>query len=371
MHFNLIRRILWICIFISQAQLTLGLAFALVAGPLLQGAVVTLQWTLDGTEPAQGWDIWFATNTASFRLGSASPGSSSIVVTFPGGGDGVFQALSGTQILASSNVVQLAVTSALATGTQTFSAKETRSIASTTTSMTASGTADPASVSDPSRMNAPTTGALLGIIAATLAAIAVIVVASISLFLHKRRRHRQEAQPQTDVEKQLAEIIIPFDSQGPRSLLQRPRPVSPPPTLPLPSGRRDAFLSAQLERLADDRWRAAEEESVHFSPLSRVPSESTERPEETDRFPSSPPLPPIPESSSRREAYLAEQLQKMTAQRRPLSDAPSESIIFSPLSSVPSEDTVRPKHESTVSTIGDSPIQFRGPMAQGSSRPPW
>jgi hypothetical protein len=121
---------------------------------------------------------------------------------------------------------------------------------------------------------------------------------------------------------------------------------------------RQAFLNAQLQKLevTEQNPTNPESASIVFGLLSPVPSEAMPQPFslEAEPPPTSPPLPTIPESSSRRTAYLTEQLQRLEVVERKPSDG---SVVFGPLSSVPSEGTAR-LYAPSVSTVGQSPIQF-------------
>ncbi|KAF8209563.1 hypothetical protein K438DRAFT_1811306 [Mycena galopus ATCC 62051] len=343
----------------SQCQQVFALAFAPIVGPYVKGAQVPVQWTLNGSEPTNGWELWFNAGGSSMNLQSIAPLATSTVAPFPGS-NGAFQALSGLVVLATSNKVDL-VTAGL-TATATFSASVTSGSGSGSSdgpAVTSSAAAESATSATSSAL---TTEALLGIVVGTLAVIAVTVLASVSLFVYRRRRVAATSNKfpfeAHDVEKQLAEIITPFGTPP----LPPPPRGSSLPRQPLPAVssssdlRRQAYLNAQLQRLevAQPNLRDPESGSIVFGPLSSVPSEGLPRPDQDSAVsPTSAPLPPIPDS--RRAAYLAEQLYRLAlpAERRP-SDG---SVVFGPLSSVPSEGTARP-YAPSVSTDLNSPIQF-------------
>ncbi|KAJ6561358.1 hypothetical protein B0H10DRAFT_2445649, partial [Mycena sp. CBHHK59/15] len=169
MVFNLIYWF-WFFLFARHVQDVVALTFDPVVGPILAGTELTLQWTLDGSEPAQGWDIWFFASGSGVRLVSVAAPSTSVVVTFPGSGNGTFEALSGTQVLATSNEVDLALStpagndsptltfSATVISRPSFAATGVASIASTSLRSTTSASAASAA-SRPAGFN---TGALLG-----------------------------------------------------------------------------------------------------------------------------------------------------------------------------------------------------------------
>ncbi|KAJ7029707.1 hypothetical protein C8F04DRAFT_1115683 [Mycena alexandri] len=374
-----------------QLHQAFALAFAPIIGPFVTGAQVPVAWSLDGTEPADGFQLWFSATGSSVKLANIAPGVTSAVVIFPGNGDGVFQALSGTFLLATSNEVNLATTVISATSTSSASVISGSSSTSLESVTSSTPTSSAAAESNPTtKSSAITTEALLGIIVGTLAVIAVIVIASVALFIRRRRRTAASAYPfeAQDMEKQLAKQITPFDPQA--RLVPPSLPLPPPPrgsslrrpTTPsttVTSSRRQEYLNSQLQRLdiAQDSGAVIPEEgSIVFGPLSSVPSDVTpvSQPVETDPARKSLPLPPIPEdaSGSRRAAYLANQLARL--ERRPsngasvfmspLSSVPSESTAagrrgsaFGPPSSVGSEGTARP-YAPSISTVGNSPIQF-------------
>ncbi|KAJ7738729.1 hypothetical protein B0H16DRAFT_1569627 [Mycena metata] len=377
-----------------QLHQTFALTFASIIGPFVTGAQVPVSWTLDGTEPANGFQLWFSATGSSIKLADIAPGVTSAVVIFPGNGDGVFQAFSGTFLLATSNEVDIAVTTVFSatstSSTPVFSTSSSSSLSSVTSSTPTSSAA--AESNSTTKSSAMTTEALLGIIVGTLAVIAIIVVASVALFIRRRRRSAADGanaypfEPQ-DVEKQLAQQITPFDPQArlvpppppPRgSSLRRP-PTSSSTTVP--SSRRQEYLNSQLQRLdiaPDSGVAISEKGSIVFGPLSSVPSDVTpvSQPfEMTDPTERSLPLPPILEdaSGSRRAAYLANQLARL--ERRPSNGA---SVLLSPLSTVPSESTGRRPSDGSavvspvssegtarpyapsISTTVNSPIQFVG-----------
>ncbi|KAJ6504447.1 hypothetical protein DFH09DRAFT_1289381 [Mycena vulgaris] len=381
---------------IIHTQRAAALTFAPVIGPFATGEQVLLGWTLDGSEPAEGWELWFnADGAAGIKVTNIAPLAIFAAVPFPSSGNGTFQGLAGTTVLATSNEVDvLAASSVFVTGTATFSASitlgatsspgtattETPSSSSQTTASSSSVTsASPSSISESSPASARSgvpTNTVLGIIVGTLAVIAIIVIASIFFFIRRRRRVSENRYPfaDADVEKQLAKRITPFNGQSPPRWSSLPLPSLPgpslslspaPPTpgsLPSIDSRRQAYLNSQLQRL-EAVTQNAESESIVFGPLSSVPSESTARPFDLD--PPAAATAPLAPESSRRAAYLSEQLHKLSTvavARRP-SDA---SVIFGPLSSVPSEDTVRaPRERSASNSTGPgSPIHFRhGPTS--------
>ncbi|KAJ6566887.1 hypothetical protein B0H19DRAFT_715159 [Mycena capillaripes] len=337
---------------ILQFQQASALTFRPIVGPFVIGAPVPVGWTLDGSEPLNGWELWFDAGGSGIKLADIAPLTTSTVVSFPGS-NGTFQGFSGPRVLAISNEVDLA----FVTGTATFSATVISGSSSFTSgsSSSASITAtsppseSPSSVAEsamPSKSSAFTTEALLGIVVGTLAVIA-------------------NAYPfdAADVEKQLAKQITPFHAQAP-PIFSPPRVSSllPPPLPTAVSAsssdlQRQAYLNSQLQKLqVAQQNHDPESGSIVFGPLSSVPSEAIPRPFdlEAEPPPSSPPLQSIPESSSRRTAYLMEQLQRLeVVERRPSNG----SVAFGPLSSVPSESTVRP-YAPSITTSVNSPIQF-------------
>ncbi|KAJ7500529.1 hypothetical protein B0H11DRAFT_2189407 [Mycena galericulata] len=358
MFFNLMQCLFFLFFYTLGAS---ALTFEPVVGPYAPGAPVQLEWTLDGSEPTDGWQLWFTTGAAGVRLANIAPRALSIVVPFPGSGNGTFQALSGVTVLATTNEVDEATPAGLPSATATFSP----SVVSGPTNSAVSSTTSPVASPSASKIPGTSTGALLGVIVGTLAVIAIIVVASISLFVQRRRRARENRYPFApgDVEKQqqqLSQRITPFNAQ------QRPPMRSTSLSPPSGDSRRQAYLNSQLQRLAvaqPDAGNAnADSVSIVFGPLSSVPSETPTQ-QQPGLDAAGVQLPPIPESGSRRDAYLSQQLQRLAmatdvARRRPSDDG---SVVFSPLSSVPStEGTVRPYAPSiSTTTTTDSPIQFR------------
>ncbi|KAJ7907647.1 hypothetical protein B0H13DRAFT_2662284 [Mycena leptocephala] len=358
----------------------LALTFEPIIGPFVTDALVPIEWTLDGSEPLNGWELWFDAGGSGIKLANIVPLSISTTVPFPGS-NGTFQGISGTVVLATSNEVDLATPPTIITATTTFSASVISgpSTATPSSSRVVSGssssvdiavtpTSSPSSVTEsatPSKGSAFSTAALLAIVVATLVVIAIIAIASIALFVHRRRRAAaaSDAYPfdASDVEKQLAQRITPFHAKPP-PITYPPRGSSLPP-LPISASSfsgvmRQAFLNAQLQKLevTEQNPTNPESASIVFGPLSPVPSEAMPQPFslEAEPPPTSPPLPTIPESSSRRTAYLTEQLQRLEVVERRPSDG---SVVFGPLSSVPSEGTAR-LYAPSVSTVGQSPIQF-------------
>ncbi|KAF7329831.1 hypothetical protein MKEN_00246500 [Mycena kentingensis (nom. inval.)] len=438
------------------AQCTFALTFGAIGGPYATNAQVPLNWVLDGTEPINGWELWFGGGGRAQKLGNIPFGAVSIVVAFPGF-NGTFQGLTGTTVLAvSSEVDALSVpTTPIVTATETFSVSET---SGTGTGQSTPPVQSPESTSGPdntttadsnpaSVSQSHTTEALLGIIVGTLAVIAIIVVASIMLFVSRRRRNAKSVDTYPfapeDVEKQLAiaKRITPFPVLPPETsssessldlttITSESRTASPPPrtssriiaplrgpaapataaaaisissrpmgpraqavsapltTLPQSAtasasdARRTAYLNAQLEKiaLAQAQERPDDDASVAYFPMSSVPSEAA-APLGVPRSPQhAPPLPPDVISSyntvsvlgtSRRDAYLSQQLARLDTSNRTPNE--SGSVMFSPLSTVPSDTTATPTATQpypqptrgsttlTASTVLTSPILFRRP----------
>ncbi|KAJ7192697.1 hypothetical protein GGX14DRAFT_479669 [Mycena pura] len=392
-----------------------ALAFDPVAGPFAKGAQVPLSWTLDGTEPAAGWELWFNGGGSSNHLTNIPPQVVSTVVPFPGV-DGTFEGLSGVTTLATSNVVDVAVPPPPSfSATATFSASVASGFSRTTgivtltfsslPSLSTSSSSSSASVSSGvSKKSSTNTGTILGIIAGTLAVIAIIVVASTMLLIQRRRNRRaMKVDTYPFADKDMENQITPFDARPSRSFLpartsppsrntslplsrppvvarrNSPLPPLPPSASPSPvsspsparsDARRQAYLDAQLQRLAIAQQAQAQAEldgkSILFSPLSRVPSERTVQHFDLAVRQTAPPLPSLPEpgmAGSRGDAYLTEQLHRLEMARRPSNVS---SVVFSPLSTVPSEYTpaaaaAAAGRSVSASTAVNSPIRFRRP----------
>ncbi|KAK7036143.1 hypothetical protein R3P38DRAFT_2910757 [Favolaschia claudopus] len=393
--------------------------FAPITGPFVKGAQVPIRWTLDGFEPASGLELWFSSEGSSIKLQNIPPLSTSAVVPFPGS-NGTFQALAGITVLATSNEVDLVAFSDFPT--RTFSA----SILSGPTSRGQSSISSPSSSSPtaaaesvtPSKSSSLSLPGLLGMLAAVLVLVAIIVLASVCLYVQRRRRRRAEAAltdadtypfKADDVEKHLAGRISPFHALTVSSP-QRPSTASAPPprgsSLAVPSRRyspplpplpplppkvrasttelkRQAYLNSQLQKLdvSDMTIRSSHSDagSIIYGPISSLPSGGN-----TDAV-ASPPIPvsPEPPPNSRRTAFLEQQLQRLAdpvQERRPSSG----SLVFGPLSSVPSESTARPYDAPSrlTSPSTNSPIEFirpvplqtammtRAPLAPAPAPPP-
>ncbi|KAJ7613835.1 hypothetical protein DFH06DRAFT_1369014 [Mycena polygramma] len=380
----------------------LALTFAPIIGPFAPGAQVSVAWTLDGSEPLNGWELWFDAGGSAVRVGDVPPLTLSTVVPFPGS-NGTFQGLDGIHLLATSNEVDVTtptLPTLSITATATFSASvisgssasvvsgssSSVSIFEAATSSATPSASSAAESSRPTKASAISTEAILGIIVGTLAVIAVIVFASISLFVRRRRRAATSAYPfeAADVEKQLAiaKRITTFHVQD-QSLTSPPRgssrPLPPPDSRPSSAAdlRRTAYLNSQLQRL-DVPHTDPDSGSIFYGPLSSAPSEAM--PRSLDLEAEHPPvsrLTPIPEqlSGSRRAAYLAEQLERLEVVERRRSEG---SVAFGPLSSVPSESTASDGAAPSISTTTtiQSPLQFLQPAMTSPVSPvtrvaPW
>jgi hypothetical protein len=60
------------------------LTFTPIVGPFVAGAQVPIQWTFDGFEPANGWELWFSAGGSAIKLLNVPPLTLSTVVPFPG-----------------------------------------------------------------------------------------------------------------------------------------------------------------------------------------------------------------------------------------------------------------------------------------------
>ncbi|KAJ7367457.1 hypothetical protein DFH08DRAFT_828570 [Mycena albidolilacea] len=344
-----------------------SLTFEPILGPFNTGEQVPIQWTLDDSEPADGWELWFGGGGSAFKLADIPPLVVSTVVPFPGS-NGTFRGLSGIVVLATSNEVDVATSAVDTTATITFSA----SVISGPSSVTSSSTSDVGSTSPPpptsaaetakpSRSSALTTEAILGIVVGTLAVIAALVLASIFLFVRRRRRAAAVAKAYpsetNEVDSLLARRLPPFDFQR-----------WPPPRISLPSARFSsgdptpgAYLNTHVRQLQVPQDTTNTESSMLSSSLSGVSSVSYESiPPPSDRRaePPGPAIshtsPPTTESGSH-GAYAVEQLQRHATVDRLQNDG---SVVSGPSSSSSSEGTVR-QYAPSASTAINSPLQFR------------
>ncbi|KAF7319467.1 hypothetical protein HMN09_00285300 [Mycena chlorophos] len=336
------------------ARTTSALVFSAVGGPFAEGAQVALSWELNGTEPSDGWELWFNTGGSSEKLEDIPAGDVSTVISFPGV-DGAFQGLAGTTVLATSAEVDaIGSTTPAITGTTTFAASITSGSSTTagsgantagtsTASSTNNSSAQQASAS--SKPSANMTTALLGIIVGTLAVVAIIVVASIMLFVHRRRRaaiaNAGNAYPfaPEDVEKALAEAAgqtEPFARRpvipgGDIDEVRRSRSRSPPPVIYRPP--RESSLPRDQQRIVSNISNMSNNAALPIP----VPSQYNE----------DLPLPSLPESgrspigNSRRTAYLNAQLERLALsqdhQQHERHAEDDRSMVYQPMSSVPSD----------------------------------
>ncbi|KAJ7729281.1 hypothetical protein B0H14DRAFT_3000104, partial [Mycena olivaceomarginata] len=257
-----------------------SLTFEPILGPFNTGEQVPIQWTLDDSEPADGWELWFGGGGSAFKLADIPPLVVSTVVPFPGS-NGTFRGLSGIVVLATSNEVDVATSACGHNGNHNFSA----SVISGPSSVTSSSTSDVGSTSPPpptsaaetakpSRSSALTTEAILGIVVGTLAVIAALVLVSIFLFVRRRRRAAAvtKAYPSetNEVDSLLARRLPPFDFQR-----------WPPPRISLPSARSSsgdptpgAYLNTHVRQLQVPQDTTNTESSMLSSSLSGVSSVS-------------------------------------------------------------------------------------------------
>jgi hypothetical protein len=61
-----------------------SLTFEPILGPFNTGEQVPIQWTLDDSEPADGWELWFGGEGSAFKLANIPPLVVSTAVPFPG-----------------------------------------------------------------------------------------------------------------------------------------------------------------------------------------------------------------------------------------------------------------------------------------------
>ncbi|CAK5272664.1 unnamed protein product [Mycena citricolor] len=407
--------------FVTLFLLLLRPVTALVFAPLnnsstfLTGESVTLDWTLDGSEPAGGWQLWYHETGVSMEVANVNPGQTSATFPFPGSASGTFQARDGTAIFATSDLASASnpgSASFTLTATRTFSAEITSGATSSASngvtlssvfpSSSASVTPSTSSVAAASNSTARTQ-AILGAIVGTLAVIFIIVMVWVILLIRRRRRHQTLTFNNEDAEKDSSRSTMPSSisliasslespsrSNSTRTIMTASEPSSPPRTsrasTPLPAvpepepasadARRQLYLSSQLEKLRTGPT-SNETGSITFPPLSAVPSDtvaSDVAPHAHGGTSDADQLPAIPArgiSPGKRNVFLSQQLGKLDVPRTSRPTSHGASIAFSPLSSVPSESAAsenEPQSGATVrrtSTVTSSelasPILFRRP----------
>ncbi|KAK7039693.1 hypothetical protein R3P38DRAFT_3349830 [Favolaschia claudopus] len=157
-----------------------ALIFGPISSPLVAGDPISIQWVLDGSEPPNGWELWFGGDGSAIKLTEIPPLVNSTVVSFPGS-NGRFRALSRLSLLATSEEVDVAP------------GATPSSSSSSVVSSLSSGVADPPPTSTPSsgsKTSSRTTAVVLGITTGLLSVIAVIVLASVALCIFRRRLRR-------------------------------------------------------------------------------------------------------------------------------------------------------------------------------------
>ncbi|KAK7044400.1 hypothetical protein R3P38DRAFT_162791 [Favolaschia claudopus] len=171
--------------FLFLLQTSSALSFGLIPSPVIAGESISIQWVLNGSEPLNGWELWFGGDGSAIKLTEIPPLVNSTVVSFPGS-NGTFRAMSGLSLLARSEEVDVAP------GATSFSSSSSV-VVGTTASSLSSGVADPPPTSTPSsgpKRSDRTTAVVLGITTGLLAVIAVIVLASVAICIFRRRLRR-------------------------------------------------------------------------------------------------------------------------------------------------------------------------------------
>ncbi|KAF7327060.1 hypothetical protein MKEN_00281300 [Mycena kentingensis (nom. inval.)] len=359
-------------VFAILVQHVAALAFNPVGGPFSKGAQIPVSWTLDGTEPAGGWDLVFLSSNesvaAQFGIVGAASTQNSALVAFPGF-EGIFQGRVGDSVLASSTLVNVENPAE----PLVISSSSALKLAAAATTIPNPNTNTNTDTKPP-----PVTGPLLGIIIATGFVFLLAIIAFV-VFRSQRRRRRLQAEreeaitdsypfaPSWDAEKQMriAEQIDPFPSTtaslrsvrsfrgfGRRqerewdaaSVVSESTRAASPASAPL---RGQSIAQVHLAR----NGAPAKTISPRANPIALAP------PPAPATLPPSPPMatsieiavpaPVVPAGAgaggdSRRAAYLNAQLQKLEL---PHADSNADadevgSVMFKPLSSVPSATTV-------------------------------
>ncbi|KAF7345342.1 hypothetical protein MSAN_01911200 [Mycena sanguinolenta] len=358
-------------LFLFTFQKTCALTFLPINGTYIAGDQVELQWTLDGSEPANGWQLWFDMGGSAIKLANISPLTTATVTHFPGS-KGTFRGMSGIAVLASSNEVDAVPLSI--TATATFSASIIRdsstlgssssSQSSISSSSVASATITTTSTPSPSLLassskSAITTGAVLGIILATALVILSIVLGFIVFFVARRRRlaaaQKTKRSHPAEVEELLAQRGPPAIRWSPprTSLILPPLPPSPFSPSPFPpyefssdgtsrESPRRAYLNPSAAQLQPNRQNSTDSESGSDA-FSRLHASDV----------SIPPTPPTSLPPSMHLPHPAEQSQPRIAVARARTSSSGASGAASAASS---SGLTAP---SAISTVVRSPLQFR------------
>ncbi|KAF7360678.1 hypothetical protein MVEN_00799500 [Mycena venus] len=250
---------------LSQLPQAVALTFLPITGTYAPNAQIPIQWSLDGSEPGDGWDLWFKTGGVSIQLAAIPPLATAALVPFPGS-NGTFQAMTGTTVFASSNEVdvQISTESITSTTTTTFSASV---ISDSSSSASGSGTSSfsggvgstaatslPTSVAESASSGSTSsttksphvsTREILSFFAALLAIFLLLLVAGVFYVNYEKRRDAAaaNANPFDDDEK-LIEKTPPFNPRAAPMRASILLPSQPSSTSSLPSdhsGRRSSL----------------------------------------------------------------------------------------------------------------------------------
>ncbi|KAF7295752.1 hypothetical protein HMN09_01117700 [Mycena chlorophos] len=213
-----------------------------------------------------------------------------------------------------------------------------------TTNGNATSSAAAATVTETAKPTADiSTGALLGIITATLVAVAILIIGTIMLIAYRRRRRRGQPPADKEATQYPSKLDPTSESEKQQSQPEQPQPQSPvrrqsevPSGLLSESSGEDGLTVGSIMSFDSDETSGV---ACPSEPDTSIPCPSTGA-SPSRRIPSSSLTPPsagapIPEpSSSRRTAFLNAQLEKLSTE--PERDADTGSMRFNPLSSLPS-----------------------------------
>ncbi|KAF8205310.1 hypothetical protein K438DRAFT_1964389 [Mycena galopus ATCC 62051] len=366
-------------IFLFRLRKSSALTFGPITGPYITGAEVQIQWTLDGSEPANGWDLWFDMGGSAMKVANISPQTTATAVPFPGSGGGTFRGLSGITVLATSNKIDAIPFTFSLTATATFSASiisgpsSVSSSASSQTSFTSTSTLPPTSsltaesaTATSAKSSGLSTEAVLVIIVGTMAVIVLVVIAFVSFLIFKRRRAKVYPPGAAEVQKLLAGETPHHDSKGGPPAIRWSAPQVSPLYVPnfrtsvssAGDSRRPAYLNSSLQQvqLAPQHTADSESGSVAFNPVYNVPADIPQLAGPQIQLPPTSPSPstspPISESSS--PGALGPHMVPL-----PRSEGSVASLSPSSASSSSSaSDQTARLYAPSVSTI-HSPLQFR------------
>ncbi|KAF7327226.1 Endo-chitosanase [Mycena kentingensis (nom. inval.)] len=335
-------------------------------------ASLSLSWTLDGSEGGAGaWELWFARDAASAedrsepqtKIGNIPSGAVSTVVALPET-SGRFEARVGDVVLAvSEEVVVIATTPSSSSATTpsmlSYQLTTFQNLADAGTP-TSSGDSVPPTTTSTSK---PGPSKLLAVALAFIVATIVVLVAliTVSFMFMAQRRRRRALEEQSQFTTRPSSAHLDAEKQG-ELLPTDPDPFYSGPAKPLAAFRFPARSPSPTGSPSDL--------SPALSPLRGPPRTHALNPIAAAPPSTLPSPPPMALTGSRRAAFLNAQLTKLTIQHDvEESDDSGRSIVFAPLSSVPSETTVgnRLSFAFVGSEFPPSPVSRRSRKRSGVS----